>query len=153
MSGHLNQLIAKILQDNIPVDAMLYVVGSAQFDVIIPKLTDSTQLTLLAAKLSRTFEQMLVLDKQSYMISPFIGAAYAQAEQLVAADVYENAQLALESAVEKQVSLVIYAEALKDLQIAKSKLENQVLEAFSNDNLTLFLQPIVTTLMEVRVRV
>ena len=143
LSGHLNQLIAKILHDNIPVGAMLYVVGSAQFDVIIPKLTDSTQLTLLAAKLSRAFEQMLVLDKQSYMISPFIGAAYAQAEQLVAADVYENAQLALESAVEKQVSLVIYAEALKDLQIAKSKLENQVLEAFSNDNLTLFLQPIV----------
>ena len=143
LSGHLNQLIAKILHDNIPVEAMLYVVGSAQFDVIIPKLTDSTQLTLLAAKLSRAFEQMLVLDKQSYMISPFIGAAYAQAEQLVATDLYENAQLALESAVEKQASLVIYAEALKDLQIAKSKLENQVLEAFSNDNLTLFLQPIV----------
>ncbi len=139
----LNKQIASILQQNIPANCSLHFAGDSQFDIIIPKVTGIAQLNLLAAKISRAFEEMLFLNFQSVLVTPYIGCALAQASEKSAQDLYNNSKIALESAISTQQHFVIYSEALQEKILEQNNVEAKVLEAFGSDNLTLFFQPIV----------
>ena len=140
---NLNKQIARILQQNIEPTLQLYFSGDSQFDILIPKLTSITKLNLLAAKISRAFEEMLFLNQQSILVTPFIGCAFSPSNTHTAQDLYNNAKLALENAIAKQQHLVVYSDELKQHLVDQSNLEAKVLEAFGSDNLTLFFQPII----------
>ena len=137
----LNKQISKVLQQNINADCQLYFSGDSQFDILISNLSGEAQLNLLAAKISRAFEQMLFLNFQSILVSPYIGCAYTSAQ--LPQDLYTNSKLALDSAIAKQQPFVIYSEELENQLLEQNNVEAKVLEAFGSDNLTLFLQPIV----------
>ena len=139
----LNKQITKILQENIGASAQLYFSDDAQFDILIPNLSDVTALNLLAAKLSRAFEEVIFLNHQSILVSPFIGCAFTLAKAQNAHELYNNSKLALENAIAKQQPLVMYSEELKQQLVEQTHLEAKVLEAFDGDNLRLFFQPIV----------
>lgn len=139
----LNKQIANTLTQNIPPNYQLYFSGDSQFDILIPNLTGQIQLSLFAAKLSRAFEQMLLLNNQSILVTPFIGSAMVDENTQSANDLYTNVKLALESAIAKQQELTPYSDELKQQLTEQNTIESKVLEAFGSDNLTLFFQPIV----------
>lgn len=144
MTTNLSKAIAAILQQNIAPEHQLFYNGNLQFDMLMPNLSSDIQLNLIAAKLQRAFEQMLLLDNQSVLVTPFIGCAYCKkSAQETEQDLYECSKLALESALSKQQHLVVYSESLKQQLSAQNDLESKVLEAFASDSLTLFFQPIV----------
>jgi EAL domain-containing protein (putative c-di-GMP-specific phosphodiesterase class I)/GGDEF domain-containing protein len=142
-SSNLSKTIAEVLQINVPRDGSIYYNGQLQFDILLPNLSDEIKLTLLAAKLQRAFEQMTSVENQSVLATPFIGCAYDLKSAVNVADLLSCARLALENALSNQQGLVIYSDALKAHLDTQNELENRVLEAFNNDSLTLYLQPVV----------
>jgi EAL domain-containing protein (putative c-di-GMP-specific phosphodiesterase class I)/GGDEF domain-containing protein len=143
VAQQLSKAITSVLLRVLSVEHRLYYSGDLQFDVLIADLKSDIQVNLIAAKLQRAFEQIIFLDHLSVLVTPFIGCAYHHASAQAAAEIYAHAKLALESALFKQQHLVIYSDELKQQLTAQNELENKVTEAFSNDNLTLFFQPIV----------
>ena len=143
MALRLSKKITEILLQNTSREYQLYYGDNLQFDILIPKLTDDIQLNLLAAKLQRTFEEMVFLGDQSVLVTPFIGCAFDLNSSEKIHDLYNFSKLALENALYKQLPLVFYSEDLKNLLSTQNELEIKVTEAFGSDNLTLFFQPIV----------
>jgi EAL domain-containing protein (putative c-di-GMP-specific phosphodiesterase class I)/GGDEF domain-containing protein len=139
----LSKKIASILKQNISPDYQLYYSSNLQFDILIPNLTSNIQLNLLAAKLQRAFEQLVFIGNQSILVTPCIGCAFINKSSQQAHDLYGHSKMALESAFSKQQQFVMYSQELEKHLFVQNDLENKVLEAFSNDSLTLFFQPIV----------
>lgn len=139
----LSKAITALLQENISIPHSIYYSGNLQYDLLIPNLSDNVQLNLLAAKIQRAFEQMIFFENQSILVTPFIGCAFNKKSALTEINLYECSKLALENALLKQHHLVIYTETIKELLSIQNDLEKRVLEAFANDNLTLFFQPLV----------
>ena len=139
----LSKKIAAILRQNIPSNHKLYFSGHLQFDLLIPTVNNNVQLNILAAKLSRVFEELIFLDTQSVLVTPFIGCALLNQSSKKIQNIFACSNLALESALASKQSLVMYS---ADLQIQLTKqnaLEKRVLDAFASDSLTLFFQPIM----------
>ncbi len=139
----LAKTITAVLQQNISIEHQLYFDDDSEFDLLVPKLSSDIQLNLLVAKLQRAFEQMIFVGNQSVLVTPFIGCAYHTKSSIEIYDIQENAKLALESALFKQQSPVVYSEVLKHQLSAQNDLENKVIAAFNSDSLTLFFQPLV----------
>ena len=142
-SSYSSKAIAEILQINVPRDGSIYYNGQLQFDILLPNLTDELKLNLLAAKLQRAFEQMVLVENQFVLITPIIGSVYALKSTIKADSLLSCARLAVESAQSNQQAYTIYSEALKTQLNTQNALENKILEAFNNDSLTLYLQPVV----------
>ena len=143
MMMSLSKKITSILQQNIPSNYLLYYSGNLQFDILIPNLSNAIQLNLLAAKLGRAFEQMIFLDKQSVLVTPYVGCSHIKKSSHKAHDLYSCTKLSLENAIAKQQHFVMYSEELQQQLSTQNDLENKVLSAFASDELTLFFQPIV----------
>ncbi len=139
----LSKKIAAILKQNISPDHQLYYSGNLQFDVLISSLDNDIQLNLIAAKLQRTFEQIVIVGNQSILVTPLIGGAFINKSSQKADDLYRHAKLALESALHEQQHLVIFSQELEHQLSIQYDMEVKVLEAFAGDSLTLFFQPIV----------
>ena len=139
----LSQKITAILKQNTPSDYVLFYSGNLQFDLLIPHIESDIQLNLLAAKLGRAFEEILVLRNESVLVTPFSGGACMKMPASKCSNLYTSAKSALESAIAKQQYFVMYSAVIEDELQRQSDLENKVLEAFATDSLTLFFQPIV----------
>ncbi len=142
-TASLNKTIAELLQTNMPSESQIHANGNLQFDVLLANFGSEIKVNLLAAKLQRAFEQMLNVENLSVLATPYIGCAYALKPDVQSEDLLASARLALESALNTQQSFLVYSDALKAQLSEQNELENKVLETFSNDGLTLFLQPVV----------
>jgi EAL domain-containing protein (putative c-di-GMP-specific phosphodiesterase class I)/GGDEF domain-containing protein len=143
MMMSLSKNITSILHKSISPDYRLYYSGNLQFDILIPSLSNDIQLNLLAAKLGRAFEQMVFLEHQSVLVTPFVGCSFIKKSSQKAHDLYSCTKLALESAISTQQHFVMYSDALQLQLSEQNEVESKVLEAFASDELTLFFQPIV----------
>jgi EAL domain-containing protein (putative c-di-GMP-specific phosphodiesterase class I)/GGDEF domain-containing protein len=139
----LSKKITAILLQNIPADNMLYFSGNLQFDLLIPDVKNNVQLNLLAAKLSRVFEELIFLGNHSVLVTPFVGCALFEQSSPKVQDILACSNLALESALVSKQNLVMYSDELQAQLSAQNDLEKRVLDAFASDSLTLFFQPIV----------
>lgn len=144
----LSKKITAILLQHIPAESTLYYSGNLQFDLLIPNLKNSDvkntiQLNLLAAKLSRAFEELIFLGNQSILVTPFIGCALLDYSSQKLQDILACANFALESALSSKQSLVMYSDELQVQLSTQNDLEKRVLYAFASDSLTLFFQPII----------
>lgn len=140
---NLSKKIASILKQNIATDIILFHSGNLQFDLLIPDLNNTSHLDLLAAKINRAFEEILLLKHDSVLVTPFAGAAVIQQSAKNSLDLYANAKSALENAITKHQQFVKYSESIEEELQLQNDLESKVLEAFSTDSLTLFFQPII----------
>ena len=143
VAASLNKSVAELLQINMPPDSIIHANSSLQFDILLPNLSSEIKLNLLAVKLQRAFEQMLSIENQSVLATPYIGCAYALKAEIHKEDLLAHARLALESALNTQQPYLTYSNELKRQLSVQNELEKKVLEAFSNDGLTLFFQPVV----------
>ena len=139
----LSKQIAAILQQNVPADHALYFSDYLQFDILVVNVQNNVQLNILAAKLSRVFEDLIFLDTQSVLVTPFIGCALSNQSSQKVPNILVCANLALESALVTKQNLVMYSEDLQVQLFEKNALEKRVLDAFASDSLTLFFQPIM----------
>ena len=139
----LSKQIAAILQQNVPADHALYFSDYLQFDILVMNVQNNVQLNILAAKLSRVFEDLIFLDTQSVLVTPFIGCALSNQSSQKVPNILVCANLALESALVTKQNLVMYSEDLQVQLFEKNALEKRVLDAFASDSLTLFFQPIM----------
>jgi EAL domain-containing protein (putative c-di-GMP-specific phosphodiesterase class I) len=144
----LSKKITTILLQHIPADTTLYYSGNLQFDLLIPNvknhdIKNTMQLNLLAAKLSRAFEELIFIGNQSILVTPFIGCALIDYRSQKLQDILACANFALESALTSKQSLVMYSDELQAQLTAQNDLEKRVLDAFASDSLTLFFQPIM----------
>ena len=143
VNTRLNKTVAEVLQANVPLGNLIHANGNLRFDILFPNLSSDIKLNLQAAKLQRAFEHMLTVENQSVIATPYIGCAYALKEDVIADKLLNNARLALETGLSNQHPFLIYSADLKAQLNAQNELENKVLEAFTSDSLTLYLQPIV----------
>jgi EAL domain-containing protein (putative c-di-GMP-specific phosphodiesterase class I)/GGDEF domain-containing protein len=140
---NISKKVAAILLQQIPSDTQLYYSGNLQFDLLIPNIKSNVQLDLLAAKLGRAFEEPIFIGSQSILVTPFTGCALFESSSQKVRDIVTCANLALESALTSKQQFLMYSDQLQTKLSEQIDLENRVLNAFANDNLTLFLQPIV----------
>ena len=133
--------IINLLQDCLPSGSVIYQSGNLQFDVLIDEVNDLMQLNLIVSKIQRCFEQMLLIDQQNLLVSPIIGANQDKAQSHI--EIYKNTKTALEHALNTQKDLVIYSVDISNQIDKQKKLDSEVIAAFNNENLELYLQPIV----------
>ena len=139
----LSKKITSALLQNLPPENRLYFSGNLQFDILIPNVKNKVQLNLLAAKLTRTFEELIFLGNQSILVTPYIGCTLLENNSEKMQDILACSSLALESALASKQNFVIYSEALQTKLSTQNELEKRVLDAFASDSLTLYFQPIV----------
>ena len=142
-SIHLGDEIIAKFKENLDSSCKLFSDGSLQFNILFTELTNLMQINLLAAKIGRAFEQTILLDNQSVLITPFIGCVCVENSPDFNGKLYINSKQALSKAIQDQQAFVMYSDDLEAHLLAKIDRENKVLEAFSSNNLTLYLQPIV----------
>ena len=143
MTVSLSKKISQLLQENITSNCHLFYGGNLQFDILAPHLSSEIQINLLVAKLQRAFEQLQLIDSESVLITPFIGCAACAKSATETFNLFGNARLALESALTIKQSFMMYSEDLKAALYTQKVLEDKILDAFNNDNLTLYFQPVV----------
>ena len=139
----LSKTVAEVLQMNVPAGNFIHYHGNLQFDLLFPNLSSDIKLNLLAAKLQRVFEQILHVENQSVLVTPYIGCASGLQTNIKTDNLLSNARLALDSALQTQQNFLLYSDALKKQLNTQNDIENNVLDAFNNDGLTLFFQPVV----------
>ena len=137
-----NEIIAKF-KENLDASCKIFSDGNLQFNILFTQLSNSMQINLLAAKIDRAFEQTLLIDNQSVLITPFIGCVCMENSPEFNGKLYGNSKLALSKAIQDQQVFVLYSDDLKAQLLTKTDRENKVLEAFSSNNLTLYFQPII----------
>lgn len=143
VAASLSRAVAEALQTSMPPDSQVHTNSPLQFDIVLANLSSEIKLNLLVVKLQRVFEHMLIVENQSILVTPYIGCAYALKPDTHQQELLTQARLALESALNTQQPFLTHSDALKTQLNEQNELENSVLEAFSNDDLTLYFQPIV----------
>jgi EAL domain-containing protein (putative c-di-GMP-specific phosphodiesterase class I)/GGDEF domain-containing protein len=135
--------VAELLATCFPGDFSIYQSGTLFFNVLIRKNISATQLHLLAAKIQRCYEQIIQVDHQVFIVMPVIGAAI-EAPSFNYSHMYDYARVALNHALTNHLDVVIYTPEISEAVERQKKLELDITDAFNNEDLDLYLQPIVS---------
>jgi len=135
--------VAELLATCFLGEFTIYQSGTLFFNVLIKKHINTTQLHLLVAKIQRCYEQIIHVEHQVFIVMPVIGAAIeTQASNYP--HIYDFARVALNHALANNLDIVIYAPEISDAVERQKKLELDITDAFNNEDLELYLQPIVS---------
>ncbi|MES1988321.1 MAG: EAL domain-containing protein [Pseudomonadota bacterium] len=132
------------IQEHLSDDATLFHVGAIDLAVLINPLKSPTQLNLITTKLLHAFETALPLENITLILSPYFGAISTFNIQTNAISLYEHARLALNQAIAKNEHIKIYDQNISSSFINSQLLDEAIIEALQQNELSLFLQPIVT---------
>ena len=143
LPASLNTSIAALLETCFTLPHTLYQCSNLLFSVVIEKSFNDTQLSMQIAKIQHRFDQIINIDQQSFLVSPVIGVV----KELTLADsanwYYNQARTALSNALMYKKLYVVYTQSISDDVEKQKKLELDVTGAFNNEELELYLQPIV----------
>jgi len=132
------------IQEHLNDDATLFHVGTIDLAVLIKPLKSPTQLSLIATKLLHAFETALPLENVTLILNPHFGAISTFSIQTNAVSLYEYARLALNQAIVKSEKIKIYDQNTSSSYMNSQLLDEAIIEALQQNELSLFLQPIVT---------
>ena len=147
LSRNLNIKIAGLIEETLPEKTTLFQLSNMQFAVVVEQLSTNIQLNLIAAKIQRIFEQVLVIDNKSLRAIPIICCTYVKQTdvkdtRITAQEMLQNLGFALENAISTNQNFVTYSPKIFEAIEAQKKLELEVIEAFNNDEFALYFQPI-----------
>lgn len=151
MDGHRHRMpeltleIINRLQQSLSKDHTLFHLDAYEFAVLAPQLDHEVKLDLLSAKLRRPFELTVNVNQQLFSVSPVIGGVCRQPSHKKAEEVLAQARLALTHADNTYQSFAAYSHDLSKSAETDAQLRRNVLDAFENDRMELYLQPIVDT--------
>ena len=153
LSRNLNIKISALIKETLPDHTSLFQLSNMQFAIVLEELSTSVQLSLLAAKIQRIFEQVITIENKSLRAIPIICCTYIKKNDvkklgITAEEMLQNLSFALESAISTRRNFVMYSPKVFEAIEAQKKLELEVIEAINNDNLTLYFQPISNLLDE-----
>ena len=132
------------IQQHLNDDATLFHVGAIDLAILINPLKSPTQLNLIATKLLHAFETALPLENITLILNPHFGAISTFNIQTNAISFYEYAKLALNQATIKNEQIRIYDQNISSSFMSSQLLDEAIIEALQQNELSLFLQPIVT---------
>jgi EAL domain-containing protein (putative c-di-GMP-specific phosphodiesterase class I) len=132
--------IRQHLNDN----ATLFHVGPINLAILVDPLKSATQLNLIVTKLSHAFETALPLENITLILNPYFGAVSTFSIKTNAISFYENARLALHEAVVNNEQIKIYDQIISTSFMNSHLLDEAIIRALHQNELTIFLQPIVT---------
>jgi EAL domain-containing protein (putative c-di-GMP-specific phosphodiesterase class I) len=132
------------IQQHLNDDATLFHLGAIDLAILINPLKSLTQLNLIATKLLHAFETALPLENVTLILNPHFGAISTFNIQTSAISLYEFAKLALNQAIVKNEQIKIYDQNISSSFTNSQLLDEAIIEALQQNELSLFLQPIVT---------
>ncbi len=132
------------IQQHLNDDATLFHVGAIDLAILINPLKSPTQLNLIATKVLHAFETALPLENITLILNPYFGAVSTFNIQTNAISLYEHARLALNQAIVKNEQIKIYDQNIASSFMNSQLLDEAIIEALQKNELSLFLQPIVT---------
>ena len=147
LSRNLNITASSLIQSALQENTSLFQLSNLQFAIVIEDLSSSIQLNLLATKIQRVFEQVLVIENKSLRAIPIICCSYIKKSAIKNAatgpqELVQNIEAALESALTTNQNFVMHSPKITEAIEAQKRLEIEVIEAFNNDNFSLYFQPI-----------
>ena len=145
-SAATNLILAAIrtIQEHLNNDATLFQVDTLDLAILIKPLKSPTQLNLIATKLSHAFETALPLENITLILSPSFGAISTFNIQANAISLYEYARLTLHQAIAKNETIKIYDKNISSAFMNNRLLDEAIIEALQQNELSLYLQPIIT---------
>lgn len=145
-SAATNLMLAAIhtIQQHLNEDATLFHVGAIDLAILVDPLKSPTQLNLIATRLLHAFETALPLENITLILSPYFGAISTFNIQTNAISFYEYARLALHQAIVKNEPIKIYDPNISSTFMNSRLLDEAIIEALQQNELSIFLQPIVT---------
>jgi EAL domain-containing protein (putative c-di-GMP-specific phosphodiesterase class I) len=143
LPASLNSSIAALLDTCFTLPHTLYQCSNLLFSVLIEKSLNDTQLSMKIAKIQHRFDQIINIDQQSFLVSPVIGVVRQTSVAQSAHLYYNQARIALSNALMYKKHYVVYTKSISEDVEKQKKLELDVTGAFNNEELELYLQPIV----------
>lgn len=142
-SSNLMLAVMRTLQRHLNEDATLFHIGQTELAILINPLKTPSQLNIIATRLLHAFETALPLENVTLILNPHFGAISSFNIHTNGISLYEYARLALNQAIANNEQIKIYDQNISSSFINSQILEEEIIEAFQQNELSLFLQPIV----------
>lgn len=139
----------KTIKNQLNHESILFQVSSYEFAILIKNLTFEEQIQVITSQLVYAFESTLALEKITLILKPYIGGASTFNPVTNALSLYEHARAALHQAMTHDMQVHIYEDTGATSFIDNHLLEEAVINALTNNELSTFLQPIVNVKNEV----
>jgi diguanylate cyclase len=134
----------QIIQQHLSDDATLFHVGPSELAIMVGNLNFPAQLNLITSKLSHAFESELPLENTTLILKPFFGAISTFNSQTNALAMHEHARLTLHHAILKNEQVKIYDQHITSSFMNTHLLDEAIIEALQQNELAIYLQPIVS---------
>jgi len=140
--AELSITIVDLLLASLPEGALIFQSGYLLFHVILDKSFNTFQISLLYARIKGNFEAIINCQQQAFLVIPVMGAV-TDTHHKPSSELLLHAKLALENALSHHQDYVVYHAEISELAHQQKRLELEVIAAFNNEDLELYLQPIV----------
>jgi len=148
-SSHLMLAATQIIQQHLSDDCTLFNTSATELAIMIEPLSSPTQLSLIVSTLMHAFESKLPVENITLIIKPYFSGISTFNVQTNAISIYEHAKLALHHAIIKNERIKIYDKYISSSSINNHLLDEAIIEAFQQNELAVYLQPIVSIADEV----
>lgn len=138
------QAAVKTIKNQLSHESILFQVSTNEFAILVKNLTFETQVNLIISQLIYAFESTLALDDITLILKPFIGGASTFNPETNAVSLYDHARLALQQAMTRNTQMQIYEQNISSNFIDNHLLEQAIIDALQNNELSTFIQPIVS---------
>lgn len=140
----LSLAVVDLIQQHLSEDARLFHIGPNEFAIVIEDLHFPAQLNLMASELIHAFESSLPMVNNSLIVKPYFGGVTTFNHTSKAHSFFECAKLALHHAMINHYQIEIYDQHITSVFSSTHSLEEAIIEALQNNELEVYLQPIVS---------
>lgn len=142
--AHLRLCIQALIQrlgDVVRSSDLLFAVSDIEFGVILPALSTPMQARLAASSMAKALRRPLVVDDHLVRLTPSIGIAIASELGFDATRLMCSARVAESTCRNRGGRYMIFTQAMAAQASEDARLEMEVIKAFNNNQLYLYLQP------------
>lgn len=142
--GHLRlctQALIQRLGDVLRPNDLVYAISDIEFGIILPKLATPMQAQLAASSVAKALRRPLVVEDHLVRLGPSIGVAVASELGFDATRLLCSARVAECNCRNRSGRYMIFTEAMAKQAGEDARLEMEVVKAFNNNQLYLYLQP------------
>lgn len=125
-------------------DTILFQLGTAELAILADNLKVHSQLNFIASQLMHAFEFALPLEDTSIILKPYFGCASTFKASQDVMSMISCAKLALDQAMNNNRQIEVYDPLLNVSFNNIPKLEEAVIKALQENELEVYLQPIVS---------
>lgn len=137
------------IQEHLNDDAILFRVTPSELGILISHMNFPAQLNLIASRLVHAFESALLMENITLILKPYFGCVSSFSSKSSALTFYEHGKLALHHAMSKNYQIEVYDQHITASFSNIYKLDEAIIEALQQNELEIYLQPIVTLPSEV----